>query len=146
MGFGGNFDSEVNLVSDPLGLGDVIQLIGLSEALPGGKLVSRHVGLQQDPDPNDPKGETQFVDGPTLNLDTQWEARVNLADVVDPQAKKGPTKAPVFRENEPALAIATETHFMPSPPSGTTAAFVTLTWSELVTVKRKAAFVDPKNP
>ncbi|MEA2191452.1 MAG: hypothetical protein QOI73_1573 [Solirubrobacteraceae bacterium] len=145
MGFGGNFNSEVNLVSDPLGLGDVIQLVGQSQALPGGKLVSRHVGLQQAPDPKHPTDAVQFVDGPTTNLDTQWDARIRLADVVDPQAKKGPTEAPVFRE-DPALAIATETHFMPSPPSGTTAAFVTLTWSTAVTITRKAAFKDPKKP
>jgi hypothetical protein len=127
--FNGNFEPEVRLV------GRTVQLLGQSTQLEGGKLVSRHVVLQQ-PDRPVATARTQIIDGPSEGLGTAWDAKLDM-DAAHELGEKEFSFAkgePDFKPG-PALAVATETYVLPAPLApGATAAFVTHTWSEPVDI------------
>jgi hypothetical protein len=129
MGLGNNFEQEVRLGDGEL------QIRGISTELEHGVLVSRIVALQQSL----PGGTNEFVHGNPGIAPGGWDVVINLQQVlVDSQ--KGAmalTVAPAFAEGD-ALAVGTETHFVPGSGTGepgATPTFVTITWSEPVQVK-----------
>lgn len=133
MALGGNFNDELRLV------GNVLQATGNSTPLDGGRIVSRHVAVQQPPSA---AVDMQLIFGPTTSTAEQWETRLDIASIVKVGEKaRVPIALPKFEEGD-ALATATETHLVPADPSsGATSAFVTFTWSELVTIKFSSEFV-----
>jgi hypothetical protein len=91
--------------------GEVLTVAGSSSGLDGGELVSRNVAVHQD---------GNVVQGPANSDPLKW-----IAD---------PLVAPGFEAGE-ALALGCETYF--DENVGDLPAFVTFTWSQIVTIAGK---------
>jgi hypothetical protein len=137
MGFGNNFEKKVMLHDGQL------QIRGGSNPDHDGVLVARVIALQQPQ--ADGKLASMFS---RLDLTPGGWGAVLMPDVVSPTAPKeltAPTPPPVFGTG-PAVAIGTETYFMPGNgafPPKSTGTFVTVTWSEQVDIEPGEFVQDP---